>query len=312
MTTQLNVQVNDEFKLDAGRFVFVGDDKDRQRVLTPPAFTMSEQLTSYLDAKPLPANSRSFPTAGQEGVVAASLCLRWGSYFAVLADQTKPLWSQARSKELREDVSRISDGEMARINIEASAAMAAWVDIFRSDPFGRYSELVAKALTWLPMPQRKVAVEKSSLFYGLAFPESRQQLTAILQPDQKAAAMAELEAHASRVFGNALVNHGWRNGPVENVHAGRCPPDLPLDQCRILPAELRELMRYSAARFQAGMAACLSMYTETPEAAWPEQVLPFSQAQILLITPSGWTLTETSSEVRDFVAGCSSTAEDAV
>jgi hypothetical protein len=312
LTTQLTVQVNDEFKLDAGRFAFVGEGNDRQRVLTPPAVTMFEQLISYLDAKPLPANSRSFPTAGQEGVAAAALCLRWGSYFAVLADQTKPLWRQARSKELREDVSRISDSEMARINIEASAAMAAWVDIFRSDPFGRYSELVAKALTWLPMPQRKVAVDKSSLFYGLALPEFRQQLTAILQPDQKTAGMAELEAHASRVFGNALVNHGWRNGPVEDVHAGRCPPDLPLDQCRIPAAELRELMRYSAARFQAGMAACLSMYAETPEVAWPEQVLPFSQAQILLITPSGWTLTEESREVRDFVAGCSSTAEDAV
>jgi len=252
------------------------------------------------------------PAAGQEGIAAAALCLRWGTYLAVLADQTKPVWSHARSQELRDDISRIRNSEMARINIEASAAMAAWVDIFRSDLLGRYSELVFKTLNWLPMPQRKVAAYKGNEFYGLALPEVRQQLTAILQPDRKADTMAELEAHASRVFGNALVNHGWRNGPVEDAHAGRCSPDLPLDQCRIPAAELRELMRYSAARFQAGMAACLSMYCETPKVAWPQQVLPFSQAQILLVTPSGWTLTEASREVRDFMQGSSRTAEDAV
>jgi hypothetical protein len=112
--TQLTVRVNDEFKLDAGQFVFVGESNDRPRVFTPPAVTIFEQLLSYLDTKPLPPNSRFFPPVGQEGVAAAALCLRWGSYFAVLADRTKPLWSQDRSKELPEGISHISDSGMAR------------------------------------------------------------------------------------------------------------------------------------------------------------------------------------------------------
>jgi len=55
LVTQLTVRVNDEFTLDAGHIAFVGEGNDQQRVITPPAVTMFEQLLSYLDAKPLPA-----------------------------------------------------------------------------------------------------------------------------------------------------------------------------------------------------------------------------------------------------------------
>jgi hypothetical protein len=271
---------------------------------------MFEQLLSYLDAKPLPASARSFPKSGQEGVAAAALCLRWGSYFAVLADQTKPLWSQANTKENRDCISRISDSEIARINIEASAAMAAWVDIFRSDLHGRYSELVAKALAYIPMPQQKVPANRDNIFHSLALPQFRTHVMEWLGPQRTSSAMSELAPYASRVFGNALVNYAWRNGPVESVHAGQRSRDLPLDQCRITTIELRDLMRYSAARFQAGMAACLSMYYETPSVTWPEQVLPFSQAKSVLITPSGWTLDESCREVRDFFSLCDSTVDN--
>jgi hypothetical protein len=310
LTAQLTVRVNDELQLQVGHVAEVSDGGVRQRVITPPAATMFEQLLSYLDAKPLPKKSHLVPTTGQEGVAAAAVCLRWGSYFAVLADQTKPLWNNARDNGLRKDTSRISDSEMARINIEASAAMADWVDIFRSDMDGRYSVLVAKALAWLPMPQRKVAASRGNVFHGLTLPEVRQQLAASLQPARKAAVMAQLETHGSRVLGNALVNYGWRNGPIENVHAGRCATDLPLHQCRIPAAELRDLMRHTAACFQSGMEACLEMSHENPWVAWPEQVLPFSQAEILLVTPSGWTLTEKSREVREFLPDGSLSLEE--
>ena len=59
---------------------------------------------------------------GREGVAATVLVLRWGSYLAVLLDRDKPLWSAVRSQ----GISRISDEEVARINIEASAALAEW------------------------------------------------------------------------------------------------------------------------------------------------------------------------------------------
>jgi hypothetical protein len=56
---------------------------------------------------------------GREGVAAAALILRWGSYLAVLLDHYKPVWPEVGSAS----TSRISDEEMARINLEASAAL---------------------------------------------------------------------------------------------------------------------------------------------------------------------------------------------
>jgi hypothetical protein len=48
--------------------------------------------------------------------------------------------------------SRISDEEMARINIEASAALAEWIDIYRADPGRRqYTQLVDRAVYYLPI-----------------------------------------------------------------------------------------------------------------------------------------------------------------
>src|SRR5437016_5395616 len=88
---------------------------------------------------------------GREGVAAAALTLRWGSYLAVLLDRNKPVWPKVSSAS----TSRISDEEMARINIEASAALAEWIDLYRADPGGRvYEQLVNRAVFYLQMPKK--------------------------------------------------------------------------------------------------------------------------------------------------------------
>ena len=46
------------------------------------------------------------------------------------------------------------------------------------------------------------------------------------------------------------------------------------------------------------MTVCLRFATEEPRRAWPDQVLPYGLAEMMLITPSGWTLTESSRTVR--------------
>ena len=102
---------------------------------------------------------------------------------------------------------------------------------------------------------------------------------------------------ADRALANALVNTAWRNGPVESVHAGSVQ-GYPLAQRRVTPAEERGLMRFASAGMALGMTVCLQLATERPRRSWPEQVLPFGLAEILLITPSRWTLTEASRKVR--------------
>lgn len=84
--------------------------------------------------------------------VLLSVCLCRGSYFAVLADEAKPLWSMTN----QQSISLIADAEMARINIETSAVLEQWLDIIRSDS-ERYFALV-QAAKQLPLPLKRMSV----------------------------------------------------------------------------------------------------------------------------------------------------------
>jgi hypothetical protein len=66
----------------------------------------------------------------------------------------------------------------------------------------------------------------------------------------------------------------------------------------VTPAEERALMAFASERLALGMTVCLQFAMERPRWPWPEQVLPYGVAEMLLVTPSRWTLTETSREVR--------------
>ena len=57
-------------------------------------------------------------------------------------------------------------------------------------------------------------------------------------------------------------------------------------------------MAFVSERLALGMTVCLQFVMEQPRRPWPEQVLPYGLAEILLVTPSRWTLTEASREVR--------------
>ena len=135
---KLSVRVNDELLLDAGTTEALSAS---ELVIHPPTTTLFEQVLGYLRAKPDPRGSPNRSTDGYEGSAAAAVALRWGSYLTVLADRTKPVWAETRSPE----AGRISDLEMARINIEASAALAQWIDISRADR-SLYEKLARRAL----------------------------------------------------------------------------------------------------------------------------------------------------------------------
>lgn len=227
----------------------------------------------------------------REGVAATALTIRWGSYLAVLLDRNKPLWSEVRSNE----VSRISDEEMARINIETSAALAEWVDIYRSDRGRAYQQLVNRAVEYLPISNKRSTL-RTSPFSALAVPEIASQLVTATAPKYLEEAQNECIHFPNRVFANAMINMAWRNGPVEDIHAGVFRR-YPLELRRVTPREERELMTFSCDRMQLGMAACGRLAFEESRGTWSEEVLPFRLAGMLLITPSRWTLTERTRDV---------------
>lgn len=64
-----------------------------------------------------------------------------GSYFAVLANRDLPQWTAAFDPQ----ASCTGDGEMARVNIEASVALSDWIDLTQADQ-QRFRKLVKAAI----------------------------------------------------------------------------------------------------------------------------------------------------------------------
>jgi hypothetical protein len=179
-----------------------------------------------------------------------------------------PLWAEVRSPT----TSRTSDSEMARINIEASAALAEWVDLCRASR-GTYEELVSRALAYLPLRKTRPRIE-GSRFAILAMPEVATPLINASHADRVATARADAERTPSRLFANALVNTSWRNGPVEDIHAGDFR-GYPLDYRRVTDREERALMGFAADRLFTGVEVCRGFARERPPRSWSEQVLPY-------------------------------------
>lgn len=257
-------------------------------IIQPPETTLFRQVLGYLRSKPDPPTPSGVE---QEGLAAAAVVLRWGSYFAVLADRDKPIWAETRSPE----TSRICDSEMARINIETSAALAEWIDIARSNQ-ETYEKLVSRALAYLPLPKVRTRPEGAPLAV-LAMPDVAGKLIEATNATFLAGVRADAQQYPSRLFANALVNTAWRNGPVEEIHGGKFR-GYPLDRRRVTVAEERTLLRFAADRLTTGMDACRQLSLERTARTWPEQVLPYGLATMMLITPYGWTLTEATREVR--------------
>jgi hypothetical protein len=155
---------------------------------------------------------------------------------------------------------------------------------------------VNRAVCYLAMPKRTSKL-KVTEFGALAEPGMAARVVEVADVSRLEHVRADAECHPSRVLANALVNSAWRNGPVENIHAGDFR-GYPLDQRRVTPAEERELMAFVSERLALGMTVCLQLALEQPRRPWPEQVLPYGLAEMLLITPSRWTLTESSRDIR--------------
>jgi hypothetical protein len=293
---QLLVRVSDDLVLDAGESRIAEGQSGLERIVQPPRITLFRQLINYLKAKPDPRDRPSGTFISREGIAAAAVTLRWGSYLAVLADRNKPVWREVRFPE----ASRISDDEMARINIESSAAMAEWIDLFRTDARG-YASLVDKAVSYLPMPRKTSKpshVPSEELLPSSSAASGRAAVPASFLASRRSAIehhlRSAIEHHPSRMLANALINAAWRNGPVENLHAGKSLGH-PLNKCRVTPKDVRELLGFASDRMARGMDVCSLL--KAPTNSWPEHVLSYLALQPYIV-PSGWTLTESSREIR--------------
>ena len=286
----LQVKVTDDLTLDAGRWETVRADEGWVRQVYPPETTMYQQLIVFLSALPPWPGDRPL-RIGEEAIAATAVCLRWGTYLAVLMDPGKPLWPESGGGA----TSRVSDGEMARINVEASAALADWLALMRDDWEG-YLALMQRAYDVLPMTRKSVPTDRTWPFAVLA---AQNEVTEMLTTSSGAGVLerrrAEVEARPMRALANVFINACWRNaGPIEAIHSGSLVP-LPLTQRRITLREERTLMRTSAGHLANAILATFTMACAREKRGWAECVLPFTL--VPAIAPWGWSMDEATRQV---------------
>jgi len=139
----LKVPVTEDFSLDAGTWRGIGE-KDAERIVEPPTVPLIDQLVAHVERSP---DSVLRQSDNASGAALASLTVRFGSYFAILADASKPPWRTSQGLVQ----AAITDSEMSRINIEASHALSTLLGIYQVDP-NRYLSLLRRAIIHLPLP----------------------------------------------------------------------------------------------------------------------------------------------------------------
>src|SRR5437867_3433069 len=236
----LSFPVTNSLTVNAGSF---GKGSNRITVL-PPSVAMFDQLVNWL-SRQTPPDPGGFSTA-MIGIGATALCLRWGTYLAVLLDEHKPLDPRIGSAE----ISMISDPEMRRINLEFSANLARLICMLHEDEGGCY-RLLSLAHQHLAMPRLRPrkCTELLDAFHALTSPE----FWDLAGPDLKARMESTrpiVVQHPYRILANCMALAAWRNGPVESLHCGRAL-GYSLNHRRTTILQSLELMSFTPKRLAA-------------------------------------------------------------
>ena len=292
----LTITVNEQLTIDAGYWQeCVEEDQTPYRLISPPQTAMYRQALSHVEeaAKDLKAPAKSRLHFGEVAIATVAVCLRWGSYFAVLVNHDLPQWTAAFDQE----VSCIGDGEMARINIEASAALSDWIDLMQADQ-QRFRKLVKAAVQLLPFPITQLGgstyYHRFRAFSAINSAHGRRSLMETLARDFGSQWLEREEArvlvHPTRALANGILNQHWRNGSgIEDAHAGGVAPPRPLTQCRLTKAQETLLMQETAELFVPTLRALYHVVSKPSEETWPEQALPYA---IAFKPPADWSLDE--------------------
>lgn len=301
---QLSVNVSDTFALNAGWWEETMEETASGntlpcRLIHPPEPTMYDQVFRHLEAisraaKIPPKSQLNF---GEVTLATIAVCLRWGTYFAVLADRTKPIWSQTE----REEISMIADDEMARINIEASAALAQWIELMRTDD-GCFRKMVKTAQVLPMLPPLLDERTNDKLYRTISFinsAQSRQNFFEMLKEqygdgwlEQK---REEILPNPARWLANGLINAYWRNkSGIEDIHAGEWEPH-PLLQRRITPIQEYTIVQKVAEGMVPSMHAIYNVINnKKSEDGWEERALSLAMN---FSPPDYWSLSEQTAEV---------------
>jgi hypothetical protein len=293
MAHRLTVRISEHYNLDAGIWEErIDENQEPYRLITPPAMTMYEQVLAYLMETIQGQKAPAKATLDFEEVAIATvaICIRWGSYFAVLSDPEIPLWL------VPEEASAIGDAEMARLNIEMSAALAHWLELIHTNnPLFR--TLVKAAIQFLPM---SIGIFDTTThareFRTFTFFNSKKGREELLLSMKQRLGEQFIKQRRQRVLrtplralANGVLNESWRNGPIEDIHAGSLYLPRPLTQRRISPDDEKTVLTKTTGHLVPIMHALYRFITHKSEETLDEKILPYA---ILFKSPDNWSMTE--------------------
>ena len=306
---KIEITVSDELTVDAGTV----EESTEQFTVHPPATPMIDQIIAYLDEKP---DLYGDTQIQHLGVGLTALCVRWGSYLATLIDEKADLHPAilGLNKAQPTEYGFISNSEMKRLNIEISFNVSRVVQVFRErGEFGLW-DLLNKARDFLPMPHKRMTRNREEMNNILIAPATGAYVveqsesgegSPMFQPDANGNSLPmihriELE-NADRYLANALTYHSWRNTIIEDLHAGKTPPEL------LKPHQIRFAKRTQLAIFRevtANMVNVFSMwetlfdpnseYKALP--VWPHTATALANS-FYGLSASDWSLTDVFSPV---------------
>ena len=275
MTTQtLFTKVRYDLSLDAGTLI---ESAEAVEIL-PPEMPMLDQLLGWLADRPCKYDY-GYPGYAL-GIGVTALCIRYGTWLSVLMDDSKPLDPRAQDGH----ISMISDGEMKRINIEASSNLAYLFKMMSEDEYGAL-EICLRAYEHLPMPQRRVKLHwgVANALHGVL--QVYQDYLGDMDPVFKERG-AVCVRRPFRALANTVINAAYRNGEIENIHAGR-DSGCSLTHRRFTPRQGNLVLR-SIAEKMGAIGVMTPIWKCNLPMAWPESAagLPF----VLFGYPADWSL----------------------
>jgi hypothetical protein len=211
----------------------------------------------------------------EEADAIVATCWRYGSYVHALS--AGELYPDFRTNP---ELSRLSDGEMKRINLEFSSGLAAWWTDRDSHP-ARVNRRVRAAVRVLPMPWTR----KYTPWLPMFIRDYAQGYVGDLAPwlaERHVPTIGSIRDEA-----NAVVSWAYRNGAVEGLHGGHWSHGTEIPGfVRLYAGDLDALCRSTVEK----LAIYLTLRAR-PEAVDIVRALRISQR------PPDWSVTEETSTV---------------
>ncbi len=189
-------------------FTWNESDEERQGIALVPREAPWRRLFAALDEHGASLSAEPVALIDEVETIVAC-CWRYGSYAHVLT--VGESYSRFRDDPL---LSRITDSEMKRINLEFSSGVASWLRTRDDDP-GTIFRRVRAAMVLLPMPwrSRRVCRDIVPNYSDLA-----DRIATLLEKFGLDERRLDLSV---RDEANRTVLWCYRNGKIEDVHAGK-------------------------------------------------------------------------------------------